>query len=237
MAIHSQFVEYKDGEVQLTGMLVLDTALEERRPGILVIHGGAGLDDHAKGRARQFAELGFVVLACDMYGNGVAGNRERIVARLMEFRSDREKLCQRARAGLEVLASQPQVDLRRIAAVGYCFGGMTGLELARSGTELAGVVSVHGSLDTSRTAQVGSVRTKILVCHGALDPHVPMTQVEAFAQEMNGARADWQLIAYGGAMHGFTHQSGPYSAGVAYDAQADSRSATAIRSFFVELFG
>jgi dienelactone hydrolase len=237
MAIHSQFVEYKDGEAQLTGMLVLDTALEQRRPGILVIHGGAGLDDHAKGRAMQFAGLGFVVLACDMYGNGVAGNRERVVARLMEFRSDREKLCQRARAGLEVLASQPQVDVRRIAAVGYCFGGMTGLELARSGTELAGVVSVHGSLDTSRAAQVGSVRTKILVCHGALDPHVPMTQVEAFAREMNGARADWQLIAYGGAMHGFTHQSGPYSAGVAYDAQADSRSATAIRSFFVELFG
>jgi dienelactone hydrolase len=236
MAIHLRAVEYRDGETQLTGMLVLDNALEERRPGILVVHGGAGLDDHAKGRARRFAELGSVVLACDMYGNGVAGNRERVMARIMELRGDREKLCRRASAGIEVLASQPQVD-GRIAAVGYCFGGMTVLEMARGGAQLAGVVSVHGSLDTRRGAEAGSVKAKILVCHGALDPHVPMTQLNAFAEEMNGAAADWQLIVYGGAVHGFTHDAGPYAPGVAYHAQADARSAAAIGSFFGELFG
>jgi dienelactone hydrolase len=172
----------------------------------------------------------------DMYGHGVAGNRERVMARIMELRSDRATLCQRAGAGIEVLAAQPRVD-GRIAAVGYCFGGMTVLELARSGMELAGVISVHGSLETSRPAQAGLVKSKILVCHGALDPHVPTTQVSVFVEEMNRAGADWQLIVYGGAMHGFTHEAGPRVPGVAYHAQSDARSAAAMQSFFVELFG
>jgi dienelactone hydrolase len=236
MAIQTQEIEYHDGDAELAGLLAWDDARDQRRPGILVVHGGAGLDDHAKGRARRLAEFGFVAFACDMYGKGVAGNRERVMARIMELRSDRAKLCQRTRAGMEVLASKRWVD-GRIAAVGYCFGGMTVLELARSGTELAGVVSVHGSLDTSRPAEPESVKAKILVCHGALDPHVPMTQVSSFAEEMKHAGADWQLIVYGGAMHGFTHESGPYVPGVAYDALADARSGAAMQSFFGELFG
>jgi dienelactone hydrolase len=235
MTTRTQEIQYRDGDTELAGQLVWDEARSGQRPGILVVHGGAGLDEHAKGRARRFAELGFVVFACDMYGAGVAGNRERIMARLMEFRGDRAKLCARARAGLEVLASQPLVD-GRMAAVGYCFGGMTVLELARSGAELARVVSVHGSLDTPRPAPAGSVKAKILVCHGAIDPHVPMAQVNAFVEEMNGAGADWQLNVYGGAMHGFTHETGPYPPGVAYNAQADARSAAAVRDFFAERF-
>jgi dienelactone hydrolase len=209
--------------------------MDQPRPGILVVHGGAGLDGHAEGRARRLAVLGFIVFACDMYGDGVAGNRERVMARIQELRSDSAILCQRARAGIDVLAAQPQVD-GRIAAVGYCLGGMTVLELARSGMELAGVVSVHGSLKTSRPAQTGMVKAKVLVCHGALDPHVPMTQVNAFVAEMNDADADWQLIVYGGAMHGFTHEDGPQHPGVAYHAQADARSMVAMRGFLAETF-
>src|SRR5580704_4461414 len=144
MPINTQTIGYRDGDTELTGLLAWDDSRDHQRPGILVVHGGAGLDNHAKGRARRLAELGFVVLACDMYGNGVAGNRERVMARIMELRSDPAKLCRRARAGIEVLVSHPQVD-GRMAAVGYCFGGMTVLELARSGSvELAGVISVHG---------------------------------------------------------------------------------------------
>jgi dienelactone hydrolase len=236
MPMDTQTIGYRDGDTELTGLVAWDDSTDGQGPGILIVHGGAGLDNHAKGRAKQLAELGFIVFACDMYGNGIAGNRERVMARITELRSDRAALCQRARAGIEVLASQPRVD-GRIAAVGYCFGGMTVLELARSGIELAGVVSVHGSLDTSSPAQPGSVKSKILVCHGALDPHVPMTQVSAFVEEMNRAGADWQLIIYGGAMHGFTHESGPTVPGVAYHAQSDARSAIAMQSFFVELFG
>ncbi|OLB18650.1 MAG: hypothetical protein AUI12_06320 [Acidobacteria bacterium 13_2_20CM_2_57_6] len=236
MPINTQTIGYRDGDTELTGLLAWDASRDYQRPGILVVHGGAGLDDHAKGRARRLAEFGFVVFACDMYGNGVAGNRERVMARIMELRNDPAKLCQRARAGIDALASQPQVD-GRIAAVGYCFGGMTVLELARGGIDLAGVISVHGSLGTSRPAQPGLVKAKILVCHGALDPHVPMTHVSAFVEEMNRAGADWQLIVYGGAVHGFTHEAGPFVPGVAYHAQSDARSAAAMQSFVVELFG
>src|SRR5882672_8564713 len=159
MRMDTQTVTYRDGDTELTGHFARDAERAYKRPGILVVHGGAGLDDHAKGRARRLAELGFVVFACDMYGNGVAGNRERVMARIMELRSDLTTLCQRARAGIEVLASQPRVD-GRMAAVGYCFGGMTVLELARSGTELAGVISIHGSLKTTRPAQKSAVKAK-----------------------------------------------------------------------------
>jgi dienelactone hydrolase len=236
MRMNAQAIAYRDGGTELTGQFTWDAERGDKRPGILVVHGGAGLDSHAKGRARRLAELGFVVFACDMYGNGVAGNRERVMARIAELRDDAAKLCQRARTGIDVLVSHPQVD-GRIAAVGYCFGGMVVLELARSGADLAGAVSVHGSLSTPKLAPAGVVKAKILVCHGALDPHVPMTQVNAFMQEMNEAGADWQLIVYGGAMHGFTHETGPAVPGVAYHALADARSATAMHSFFMELFG
>jgi dienelactone hydrolase len=233
--IHSR-IHYMDGDTPLTGVLVCDEASPDRRPGVLVVHGGAGLDAHAEGRARQLAECGYVVFACDMYGDGVAGDRQRIMARISELRADRAALCARAQAGIDVLASHPQVD-GRVAAVGYCFGGMTVLELARNSTELAGVVSVHGSLSTTRPAEPGSVKARILVCHGAQDPHRPPPQVAAFVEEMNQASADWQLIVYGGAMHGFMHETATgQTPGVRYHALSDARSSAAMRSFFVELF-
>jgi dienelactone hydrolase len=233
--VRTETIAYRDGDTELTGLFAWNNSMEIKRPGVLVVHGGAGLDDHAKGRARRLAELGFVAFACDMYGNGVAGNRERVMARIAELRGNRAALCRRAGAGIEVLASQPLYD-GRIAAVGYCFGGMTVLEMARSGIDLAGVVSIHGSLNTSEPAKTGTVKAKVLVCHGGLDPHVPMTQVSAFAEEMNRAGANWQLNIYGGAMHGFTHETGPHLPGVAYHALSDARSAAAMQSFFVELF-
>jgi len=185
MTINTQSVAYRDGYTELTGEFVWDAGRSDTRPGILVVHGGAGLDAHAKGRARWLAELGYIAFACDMYGNGVAGNRERVMARITELRDDPAKLCRRARAGMDALLSHPQVD-GRVAAVGYCFGGMVALELARSGAEIAGAVSVHGSLSTPGFAQSGTVKAKILVCHGALDPHVPLTQ--GFQRARSGAR-------------------------------------------------
>ena len=232
-----QPVNYQDREIRLTGFLAWDGASAENRPGILVVHGGRGLDDHAKGRARHLAGLGYVAFACDMYGDDVAGDRERKIARIKELSGDPARLCQRAQAGIEVLASHPQVE-GHMAAVGYCFGGMTVLELARGGVELAGVVSIHGSLKTTRPAQASTVKAKVLVCHGALDPHVPMTDVNPFIEEMNSAGVDWQLIVYGGAMHGFTHEdAAEYKVpGVAYDPIADARSKVAMQTFLAELF-
>jgi dienelactone hydrolase len=235
LPIQTQAVEYIHDSQPLTGMFAWDDKSIEKRPGILVIHGGAGPDDHAKEQARRFAYLGYVALACDMYGNGVAGNRQRVMSRIAELRHDTAKLCARASAGIEVLGQHPQVD-GRLAAVGYCFGGMVVLELARSGFDLMGAVSVHGTLDTSCKCQPNSVKARILVCHGALDPHVSMEHVNAFIAEMKLARTDWQLIMYGEAMHGFTHQGGPQIPGVAYHALSDARSAKAMQHFFSELF-
>ena len=138
-------------------------------------------------------------------------------------------------SGLDALAAQQKKD-GRFAAVGYCFEGLAVLELARNGTGISGVASIHGSLHTAHPAQPGAIKSKIVVCHGALDPHVPMSQVNAFMNEMNHAGADWQFIAYGGALHGFTHEFGPTLPGVADHALSDQRSKIALRNFFAELF-
>jgi dienelactone hydrolase len=230
-------IRHRDGDTPLTGTLVYDETRSDRRPGILVVHGGAGLDAHAVGRAASFAEQGYVAFACDMYGDGVAGDRQRVMSCITELRADLGRLCQRAQAAIDVLAEHPLVD-GRVVAVGYCFGGTTVLELARSGMALAGIVSVHGGLATTRPAQPGEVRARILVCHGALDPFCPPAHVTAFVEEMNHAAADWQLNVYGGAMHGFTHETATgQTPGVLYHALSDARSEAAIRRFFVELLG
>jgi dienelactone hydrolase len=234
MALQEATIEYRDGDAELAGLLVWK-GHEHGRPGVLVVHGGAGLGDHAKGRARQLAELGFLAFACDMYGTAVAGDRERVVSCIQGLVADRDKIARRAQAGVEVLASHPLLG-GPIAAIGYCFGGRAVLELARTGTDLAGVISVHGSLETALPAGPGAVKAKVLVCHGALDPHVPMAQLTGFIEEMNAAGADYQLILYGGAMHGFTHDVGAPRPGVAYHPSSDKRSFGAIRAFLGEIF-
>jgi len=234
--LETEQIVYRDGDATLTGFLVIDAERAGKRPGVLVVHGGAGVDDHARGRARRFAEAGFVAFACDMYGEGVTGNRERIMRHIGELRTSRGAIVRRVQAASEILFSRPEID-GRMAAVGYCFGGMIVLEYARSGSPVSAVVSVHGSLETSSPAKPSSIRARILVCHGALDPHVPMSQVTAFAEEMKNAGADYQLIVYGNAMHGFTHENATgQQPGVLYHAQTDARASVAIQSFFEELF-
>ncbi len=231
MTLTTRPLPYQDDATSLTGMLVWDPDSPEPRPGLLLIHGGAGLDDHARGQAMRYAALGYVVLACDMFGDGVAGDRARVMACLTGLRDDPDLLVRRGRAGLAALAACPEVNERH-AAIGFCFGGMAVLALARSGSELAAAVSVHGSLATSRPATPGSVTGRILACHGAADPHVPMADVVALTEELESARADYQVIIYGGAVHGFTNEHAVPGAipGVAHDARADTRSFAAIRN-------
>ncbi len=178
MTLAAQNLEYTDDATTLEGVVVLDETRSDQRPGILLIHGGAGLDDHARGQAHRYAELGYVVFACDMYGRGIAGDRERVMATLMGLRDAPDRLAQRAAAGLAALSARADVN-GRLAAVGFCFGGLAALTLARSGASLAAVVSMHGSLATAKRAEPGAVTAKVLVCHGALDPHVPMADVVA----------------------------------------------------------
>ncbi|GAA4505846.1 dienelactone hydrolase family protein [Actinoallomurus oryzae] len=233
-AIAARDLPYSDGDVELHGRFFWDETRDGPRPGIFLIHGGAGLDDHACDQARRYAELGYAVLACDMFGAGVRGDRERTMATIMAMRDDPGHLVRRAQAGLDALTGCPEAGAGR-AAVGFCFGGMAALTLAREGADLAGAVSVHGTLATSRPAEAGAVKAKILVCHGAADPHVPMNDVVAFTEEMNRADADWRLTVYGRAQHGFTHRNAvPGSGGVAYDRPTDERSFAAIRTFLAD---
>ncbi len=235
--VSTRVVTYSDLGTPLTGILSWDAAREGRMPAILLIHGGAGLDDHARDQARRYAGLGYAVLACDMYGDGVAGDREKIMACATALRDDPAFLVRRARTGLAALAACPEAGAET-AAVGFCLGGMVALTLARSGAGLAGVVSMHGSLTTVAPAEPGAVAAKVLACHGASDPHVPMGDVAVFAEEMDRAGADWQLIVYGGAPHGFTHDRAVPGEvpGVAYDARADERSFAAASAFLEGVF-
>jgi dienelactone hydrolase len=228
---------YSDQDTPLAGSLCRDEAQLGPRPGILLFHGGAGLDGHAREQAGRYAALGYVVLACSMFGDGIAGDRQRVIGCLTALRDDPALLVRRAQAGLTALADCPGTD-GRFAAVGFCFGGMAVLALARSGERLAGAVSIHGSLATGRPAEPGGVQARLLVCHGALDPHVPLDHVTAFADEMSAAGADWQLIMYGGALHGFTHRHAQPGAtpGVAYNPLADNRSFAATQNFLAEIF-
>ncbi|HEY0532298.1 MAG TPA: dienelactone hydrolase family protein [Actinoplanes sp.] len=193
--------------------------------GILVIHGGAGLDDHARAQAARWASLGYAVHTCDMFGDGVAGDRQQVMTELTLLRDDPVLLARRADAGLSVLRSHAGPDAP-LAAVGYCFGGLAALTMARQASPIAAAVSIHGSLGTVSPARPGSISARLLVCHGASDPHVPFSQVSAFSDEMEAAGADWRLTMYGGAQHGFTHAHARPGdiPGVAYDEAADQRS-------------
>ena len=197
-----------------------------------MLHGGAGLDDHTRAQAARWASLGYAVHACDLFGAGLAGDRARVVAELTMLRDDPALLTRRAEAGLAVLRSQAG-PAAALAAVGYCFGGLAALTMARRGSPIAAAVSIHGTLATVSPARPGTMTARVLVCHGAADPHVPLGDVTAFAAEMDHAEADWQLVMFGRAAHGFTHRDAVPGAtpGVAYDRLADERSFAAARAF------
>jgi dienelactone hydrolase len=240
-AIETQTVEYQHGETRLVGYLAYPKEAKGPLPGVLVVHEWMGLNDYAKHRAEQLADLGYVAFAADIYGDGkVAADIQEAGKLAGSFKGDRPLFRARVVAGLEALKAQPLVDSGKVAAIGYCFGGTAVLELARGGSEAAGVVSFHGGLDTPTPEDAKNIRAKVLVLHGADDPLVPDAQVAAFQQEMRQGGVDWQLVAYGGAVHGFTNPANgddPGGRGVAYHAAADTRSWAAMRQFFAELFG
>jgi dienelactone hydrolase len=237
--VQTEVVEYRHGDAVLEGYLAYDDAIAGERPGVLVVHEWTGLGNYAKARAEQLAELGYVAFAVDMYGKGIRPQMpEEAGAQASIYRSDRQLMRDRANAGLQVLVDNELSDDDRIAAIGYCFGGGTVLELARSGAPIAGVVSFHGNLDTPDPTDAANIQGKVLVLHGADDPYVPAEQVTAFEQEMRQSEVDWQLVAYGGAVHSFTNPSSgdDPSEGAAYNEAADRRSWAAMRQFFAEIF-
>lgn len=237
-AIKTEAIAYEHDGTKLEGYIAYDDASPGKRPGVMVVHEWLGLNANAKKRAEMLAELGYVGFAIDMYGKGIEGKTPEDGMRLTApFKKDRDYLRARAGAAFDVIKKHPMVDAKKVACMGYCFGGSTSLELARGGADLVGVVSFHGNLQTPKPVQAGQMKAKVLVCHGAVDPIVPPAEVAAFEKEMGDAGVDWQLIAYGGAVHSFTNpQANDRARGVAFDPAADRRSWQAMKSFFAEVF-
>jgi dienelactone hydrolase len=233
-------IDYRDPTANLRGYLAWDETAAEPRPGVLVFHEGLGLGEFAMARARMLAELGHVALAADMFGDRrQARNLEEAGKLIGELRNEPEMLRARGRAALATLAALPQVDASRIAAIGFCFGGSVVLELARGGADLKAVVSFHGVLATKTPAVSGKVKASVLVCTGADDPLAPPDQVMAFEAEMRAAGVqDWQVISYGGTLHGFTNPAadGSILPSARYNERADRRSWQAMQSFLAEAF-
>jgi dienelactone hydrolase len=235
----STTLDYQDGAVRLKGILNRDEGQVGERRAVVLFPDARGIGDHAIDCAGRLAALGYVTLVADLYGDGT---RARDMAEAMELmnglRSDAGRWRARARAALDAVAGQDGVDRARLAAIGYCFGGSTALELARSGAPLAAVVSFHGGLASPRPDDARNIKAKVLVCHGAADPLVPAAQVADFEAQMSKTSVDWQLHAYGGAVHGFTNPEAD-AAGVpalAYNESADRRSWNAMLGLFAEVF-
>ncbi len=233
--VQTRDIEYRQGETVLKGFIAWDDAAQGRRPGVLVVHEWWGLNQHARNQARRLAEAGYVGLALDMYGNGkVATHPQDAQAFVTEVTKDPAVLAARFNAALEQLKRDPHVDTTRIAAIGYCFGGAVVLGMARAGADLAAVVTFHGALATQTPAQPGKVKARVLVLTGGADPFVPPEQVEAFKKEMQAAGADFEVVVYPGAKHGFTNpDAGSYGMDqLAYNAAADRQSWAAMLALF-----
>jgi len=234
--MQTRALDYRNGTQTLSGILFHDESAGGTRPGIVVFPDARGIGEHAIERARRLAGLGFVVLVADLYGNGMSARDTAHAWQMMdELRSEVMRWHGRAQAALDVLTSQENVDSTRLAAIGFCFGGSTALELARSGAPLAAVVSFHGGLRSKQPEDARNIKAKVLVCHGARDPLVPRAQLTAFEEEMSKTDVDWQVHEYGGALHAFTN---PYAdaEGMAYSASADRRSWNAMLALFEEVF-
>ena len=237
--IMTQTIVYKQGDATLEGYLAYDDAITGKRPGVLVVHQWLGLTDYEKHRAEQLAGLGYVAFCADIYGQGIRPkDTSEAGAQAGKYKPDRALLRARVNAGLDVLLKNELVDTQRVAAIGYCFGGTTVLELARSGADIAGAVSFHGGLDSPTPTDGKNIKCKILVCHGADDPYTTPENLAAFENELRSANVDWRLIKYGGAVHSFTQPlaGNDNSKGAAYNERADKRSWADMKSFFAEIF-
>lgn len=235
----TQTVTYRQDGTVLRGFLAYDEALKGKRPGVLVVHEWWGLNDFARERALKLAGLGYVALAADMYGGGATTRSREEAGKLAgALLNNPDLLRGRAQAALKVLAADPRVDPKRLAAIGFCFGGATVLELAYSGADLAGVVSFHGGLPRPQPGDLTGLKAKILVLHGADDPLVPVADITAFEQAMRQAGADWQMVFFGGAVHSFTNPAAKTNraSGAAYDARAARRSWRYMQEFFREIW-
>ena len=234
-----RYVEYTHAGATLEGYMAWDETRAGPLPGVLVSHAWGGRGEFECEKARQLAELGYCGFALDVYGKGVSGSGPEENARLMHpFLEDRALLQGRLAAALQILRDQPEVDAGRTAAIGFCFGGLCVLDLARTGSDVRGVVSLHGLFNPPGNTEGREIHARVLALHGHDDPMVPLEAVSALETELTEAGADWQVHVYGGTMHAFTNpQANDPSHGTVYNKLADRRSWVVTRDFLEEVLG
>ncbi|MEM9348522.1 MAG: dienelactone hydrolase family protein [Planctomycetota bacterium] len=246
--IKTEAITYKDGDTTLTGHLVWNSdrvqpqseGVDDGMPSVLIVHQWMGVTDYEKGRAEQLAARGYLVFVLDIYGTDHnPKNMQEAGKASGKFKNDRKLFRKRLNLGLDQLKKHKWVDQEKVAAIGYCFGGTGVLELARSGADVAGVVSFHGGLDAPTPEDAQKIKAKVLVLHGADDPFVPREGIDAMKKSFNDAKVDWQMIEYSGAVHSFTQPmaGNDNSRGAAYNEKADKRSWEHMRGFFSEVLG
>ena len=239
MSLQHRLIDYRDGDTVLEGRLVWDDSFSGPRPGVLVAHAWAGRSDYEDGKADGLAGLGYTAFVLDLYGKGVRGSSPEENGALMQpFLEDREMLQKRLLVSLATLREQPEADASKIAAIGFCFGGLSVLDIARTGEDVAGVVSIHGLFAAPGNTADNAIKAKVLALHGWDDPMATPDDVSSLAAEMSAMGADWQLHAYGNTMHAFTNPAAnDRGMGTVYDATADRRSWRAMTNFLEEVFG
>lgn len=235
--MRTEVIHYQVDGRDMVGTLCVGEG-SHKRPAVLVCHEGPGQDDTARNYAKRLAELGYVAFALDYVGGGrQETDRNQMMARIMELSAAPDRIVAIGQAGIDILLAQPEVDPGRLAAIGFCFGGTMSFQLARAGVPLMAAVGFHAGLATIAPAREG-MKTRILALIGSEDPIIPPAQRDAFIAEMSAAKADWQLVLYGGIQHSFTN---PAAAnfnlpGIAYDALTEKRSWEAMRQLFDEVF-
>ena len=237
--VQSRVVPYSHGGTSFEGFLAWDDSIKGKRPGILVVHEWWGHNEYARSRAKQLATLGYVAFAADMYGKGkVTTHPEKASEWAKLTTSNIETWRGRAKAGLKQLQADPKVDPNNLAAIGYCFGGATVMQLVYGGATVKGVVSFHGSLPLPHKTQTIPHSAKVLIAHGASDPFLSADHIGQFKDALNNAEIDWQMVWYSGAQHSFTNPSADQYGlkGAKYHKESDQRSWSHMKIFFNELF-
>jgi dienelactone hydrolase len=238
-SMHTEVLKYEANGLNMESVLYFDETKTGRRPAVLVFPEAYGLSAHAKEKAQRLAELGYVTLASDLYGEGKnASTLEEAMAFVGPMLKDPLINRAYAEAGRKALIARPEVDASRVAAIGYCSGGTVALELARGGADVKGVAGFHSGLGTERPGDAKDIKGKVLVCIGADDPMIGAESREAFIQEMRAGGVDLQMELYGGVVHSFTNPEADKRGNPAlkYDAKADTRSWAKLHGFLDEIF-
>lgn len=238
-AVQTKEITYSHEGVNFKGHLAWDDAVQGKRPGVLVVHEWWGLNDYARQRAEKLAALGYVAFACDMYGEGkVTTHPQEAGAFAGEVRKNVRTWQGRAQAALKILQDCEYVDPGKLAAIGYCFGGSTALQLSYTGAPLAAVATFHAALPVPDADQAKAIKAKILICHGAKDNFVPEETIHKVRAALEDAKVDYEMNYYGGAVHSFTVPDADRvgNPGMAYNAEADHRSWASMLRLFNEVF-